>query len=147
MIWLYNIFEVKLAEENSWNYKRGYSNNRVKKNYFVYYCVYHYLRLLCVKHYYFWHNCYAFSHSRFNIFSHKENFTKHNLTWRKNWYVLLFFMCAAHIKYKNRLYNNMAFQILYDKATLKSQREMREVVVVGDQQNTTVIFIMWFGHA
>ena len=36
----------------------------------------------------------------------------------------------------------MAFQILYDKATLKSQREMREVVVVGDQQNTTVIFIM-----
>ena len=41
-------------------------------------------------------------------------------------------MCAAHIKYnKNKLYNNMAFQILYDKATLKSQREMREVVVVG----------------
>ena len=52
-------------------------------------------------------------------------------------------MCAAHIKYnKNKLYNNMAFQILYDKATLKSQHEMREVVVVGDQQNTTVIFIM-----
>ena len=51
-------------------------------------------------------------------------------------------MCAPHIKYKNKLYNNMAFQILYDKATLKSQREMREVVVVGDQQNTTVIFIM-----
>ena len=50
--------------------------------------------------------------------------------------------CSLYAEHKNRLYNNMAFQILYDKATLKSQREMREVVVVGDQQNTTVIFIM-----